>query len=45
MQNEYKFNEKFKKYVDKYCIANKCTVEEAFRHELVRQAYLYYTEV
>lgn len=45
MENEYKFNQRFRKYVDKYCITNNCTVEEALKHALVRQAYLYYTEV
>lgn len=45
MENEYKFNQRFRTYVDKYCIANNCTVEEAFKHALVKQAYLHYTEV
>ena len=45
MENEYKFNQKFREYVDKYCATRKISVEEALTHELVRQAYLYYREV
>lgn len=45
LHNEYRHNSKFRAYVDKYCKANDIKVEEALQHELVRQAYLYYTEV
>lgn len=45
LHNEYRHNSKFRAYVDKYCKAHDITVEEALQHELVRQAYLYYTEV
>ena len=45
LHNEYIHNSKFRKYVDKYCTAHDITVEEALQHELVRQVYLYYTEV
>lgn len=43
--NEYRHNTKFKQYVDKYAKHNRITVVEALKHELVRQAALYYTEV
>lgn len=45
MQNEYKFNPDFRRYVDRYCNKHKKTVDEALSHEIVRQAYLMYTEV
>lgn len=41
---EYKNNKRFRDYVDKYCKKRKIEVEEAFKHELVKQAYLYYAE-
>jgi len=45
IENEYRHNERFRNYVDRY--ANKCGIEvsEALGHEVVRQAYFYYTEV
>jgi hypothetical protein len=45
IQNEYKHNKKFRQYVDKYAKTRGISVEEALTHELVRQVYLYYTEV
>lgn len=45
LHNEYIHNSKFRAYVDKYCTAHDITVEEALQHEIVRQVYLYYTEV
>lgn len=45
VHNEYKFNQKFREYVDKYCNTYGCTVEEALQHELVRQVCLMYTDV
>lgn len=45
LHNEYMYNQRFRNYVDKYCKTYGYTVGEAFTHELVRQAYLYYTEV
>lgn len=45
LHNEYMFNQRFREYVDKYCKTYGCTVDEALTHELIRQAYLYYTEV
>lgn len=43
--NEYRHNKRFREYVDKYCAIRKLQLQEALKHELVRQAYLYYTEV
>lgn len=45
MINEYKHNKKFRDYVDKYAAQHKISKDKALDHELVRQAYLYYTEV
>ena len=45
VDNEYRHNQKFREYVDKYCKKHKCTVDEALRHELVRQVCLRYTDV
>ncbi len=45
MENEYKCNKRFRDYVNKYCKKRKIEVAEAFRHEVVKQAYLYYKEV
>ena len=44
MQNDYKFNQRFYEYVDKYCKKHGYTVDEALTHELVKQVYRYYTE-
>lgn len=43
--NEYRFNRKFKEYVDEYCDANNVTVEDALNQEIIKNACLYYTEV
>lgn len=45
LKNEYRHNNKFRRYVDNYAKNNHVTVEESLKHELVRQVYLYYTEV
>lgn len=45
LKNEYRHNKKFRQYVDKYCAQRKITVDEALKHEIVRQVYLSYTEV
>lgn len=45
IENEYRHNGKFRAYVDKYCIANGVTVEQALKHELVRQVFISYTDV
>lgn len=43
--NEYRHNSRFRRYVDRYCKHRGIKAEEALKHEIVRQAYLYYTEV
>ena len=43
--NEYKHNQKFRDYVDKYSKHHRISVEEALKNEMVRQVYLHYTEV
>lgn len=45
VNNEYRHNEKFRQYVDKYAKNRGITVVETLNHELVRQVALYYTEV
>lgn len=45
LHNEYKYNKRFRDYVDKYCKTYGCTVEEALEHEIVKQVCKYYTEV
>ena len=45
VKNEYMFSSKFRQYVDKYCVQHKITVDEALKHEIVRQVCLQYTEV
>ena len=45
IKNEYRFNSRFRKYVDRYCAQHKIPVSEALRHEIVRQVCMSYTEV
>ena len=45
LENEYRYNKDFRKYVDKYCKQYNLTVEEALRQEIVKQVYLYYAEI
>jgi uncharacterized FlaG/YvyC family protein len=45
LESGYKNNADFKLYVDRYCNTYHISVDEALTHEVVRQVYLYYTEV
>lgn len=45
IQNEYRYNSNFRKYVDDFCIKNGCTVEDAFNDEQVKRRFYLYTEV
>ena len=40
----YARNSDFKRYVDKYCVKHRCTVEEALQHYLVRMVGRMYWE-
>lgn len=40
----YENNKDFKLYVDRYCQTYRLSVDEALKHELVRQVYLMYRE-
>ena len=40
----YETNADFHLYVDRYCKTYRLSVDEALRHELVRQVYLMYAE-
>ena len=45
IQNEYRYNANFRKYVDEYCASNGCTPEEAFKDDQVKRKFYMYTEV
>lgn len=45
LENEYRYNQDFREYVDKHCKRYNLTVEEALWQAIVRQAYLYYAEI
>lgn len=45
IENEYKFNSDFKKYVDEYCENHECTLEDAFNDDDIKQIFWKYTEV
>ena len=45
MMNEYRYNTKFREYVDKYCKKHKISPEAAIEHMIIRHVYLMYTEV
>lgn len=45
IRNEYRFNSRFRRYVDRYCESRHVTVEEALGHAIVRQVCMNYTEV
>ena len=45
IQNEYKFNGKFRKFVDEYCKEHKCEKQDAFNQKLIKQEFWRYTEV
>lgn len=45
IRNEYVHNKKFHDYVDKYAKNHEISANEALEHELVRQAFLMYTDV
>lgn len=47
LESEYKKSVRFRQYVDRYCRVHNITgitVEEALRHEVVRQVYSEYKE-
>lgn len=44
MREYYESNADFKAYVDAYCKCYGVVVEEALKHEIVRQVYLFYRE-
>lgn len=45
IQNDYKFNQQFQKFVDAYCQENGVSVDEALGHVEVKRAWRQYTEV
>ena len=44
-KKEYKFNKRFREYVDKYSRLNKVSVEDALQHGFIKAMYLRYTDV
>lgn len=45
LQNEYKYNVNFRKYVDECCKKNGYTLEDALKDEQVKRMFWRYTEV
>lgn len=45
IENEYRYNSSFRKFVDEYCKKHKCTLEDAFLDKYVRQMFWRYTEL
>ena len=45
VENDYRWNRNFRKYVDKYAKEHDITPEGALEHEVVRQVWRYYTEL
>lgn len=45
LENEYRFNKRFREYVDKYCAEKGITVDQAFEDETVKGEFLRYSEV
>ena len=45
MMNEYRYNTKFRKIVDEYCVDNECSLEEAFETDQIKSKFWMYTEM
>ena len=45
IENEYRHNEEFRRYVDKYCSAHGISVEEALRHAIVIEKFHHLRDV
>ena len=45
MEEFYKSNADFKRFVDRHCGMYGITLEEALAQELVRQVYIYYRDL
>ena len=45
IENEYRYNINFKKYVDEFCKENKCTLEDALKNEHVKHMFWRYTDL
>ena len=43
--NEYRYNSRFRGYVDRYCQEHGCTVEEVLERDEVKKAFWHHTEV
>ena len=45
IQNEYRYNTYFKRFVDEFCRTHDCTVEDALKDDQIRKKFWMYTEV
>lgn len=45
IENEYRYNKNFKRYVDRYANDRNISVREALEYKLVKSACIYYSEV
>lgn len=45
IKNEYRFNSRFKRYVDRYCASRGISVEEALTHKIVKRVCMSYTDL
>ena len=45
IENEYRHNIRFRRFVDRYCEENGLTVEQALERDEVKRAFWHYTEV
>lgn len=45
LENEYRYNQKFKDYVEKYRKDRGITVEEALKHQQVKDVCRHYSDV
>lgn len=45
IENEYRHNIRFRRFVDRYCEENGLTLEQALERDEVKRAFWHYTEV
>lgn len=45
IENEYRYNSRFRCFVDGYAAEHGLTVEEALKHRQVREAFQHYREL
>lgn len=45
IENEYRHNKRFRQEVDKYCMENSLTVEQALKQDKVKRMFRYYMDL